>query len=105
MKRNASNSSKISRRTFIAAGAITLGVACATPFVGLPKRRRIPGSIVGGNSSLGHAFRDGKLPPISETTEVNIVIVGGGISGLSAARQLQRRGISDFVLLELESHV
>jgi thioredoxin reductase len=31
------------------------------------------------------------------------VIVGVGIGGLSAARQLQRKDVSDFVLLELES--
>src|ERR1051325_8102838 len=96
----------LSRRAFVASGAIALGVACVAPFIASPqRRRRFPGSMVGGNSPLGHLLRDGKLPPVSETADANIVIVGGGISGLSAARQLQRKGISDFVLLQLESHV
>ena len=33
---------------------------------------------------------------------VPIVIIGGGIAGLSAAWQLDKRGIHDFVLLEME---
>lgn len=98
-----SGSSALSRRTFIVGSTLALGAACATPFLRASKRRKFTGSIVGGNSALGHALRDGKLPPVSGTSEAGIVIVGGGISGLSAARQLQRKGISDFVLLELES--
>jgi len=38
-----------------------------------------------------------------ETADAGIVIVGGGIAGLAAARRLQRRGFTDFQLLELES--
>jgi hypothetical protein len=95
--------SPISRRAFIAASAVTVGVACATPFVLTSHRRRFTGGIVGGNSPLGHALRDGKLPPVSETAETGVVIVGGGIGGLAAARQLQRKGVTDFLLLELES--
>lgn len=84
---------------------MTLGLACATPFLAVKRGRRFTGSIVGGNSTLGHALRDGKLPAISSVREAGIVIVGGGIAGLSAARQLQRKGVSNFVLLELESRV
>ena len=98
-----SGSSALSRRTFLVGSTLALGAACATPFIRSSKRRTFSGSIVGGNSALGHALRDGKLPPVSETAEIGIVVVGGGISGLSAARQLQRNGFSDFVLLELES--
>jgi hypothetical protein len=94
----------ISRRTFLATSAIALGAVCATPFIGAPKRRQFTGSIVGGNSTIGHALRDGTLPPASETAETGIVVVGGGIGGLAAARRLQRKGCPDFVMLELESH-
>ena len=91
------------RRAFIATASITVAAACATPFLRPAGRRRFSGSIVGGNSSLGHALRDGKLPAPSETADAGIVIVGGGIAGLAAARRLQRRGFTDFQLLELES--
>ncbi len=95
----------LSRRVFLATGAITLGIACATPFLPVRgRRRRFKGSIVGGNSTLGHALRDGQLPPPAETAEAGIVIVGGGIAGLAAARRLHRSGFSDFQLLELEAH-
>ena len=94
----------LTRRTFLATGAVTLGLACATPFLGAPsRRRRFTGQILGGNSALGHKLRDGQLPPPSETAEAGITIVGGGIAGLAAARQLQRRGVDNFILLELES--
>ena len=93
---------RLSRRAFLATGALTLSLACATPFIH-PKKRRFTGRIVGGNSSLGHAMRDRQLPPPSESTEANIVIIGGGIAGLAAARRLHRTGCVDFLLLELES--
>jgi hypothetical protein len=93
----------LSRRSFLAAGAFSVGSIMAAPILTLRHARRFTGSVVGGNSSLGHALRDGKLPAISETTETGIVIVGGGIGGLSAARRLQQKGVSDFTLLELES--
>ena len=35
---------------------------------------------------------------------IPIVIVGGGIAGLSAAWRLDKRGFHDFVLLEMEPH-
>ena len=93
----------MSRRAFLPLAAATLGVACATPFLGKQRKRQIPGAILGANSSLGHALRDGRLPAPSQVVDCGIVIVGGGISGLAAARQLKRLGITDFVLLELES--
>ena len=40
--------------------------------------------------------------PLSLPAESKVVIVGGGVSGLSAAWRLLRAGFDDFVLLELE---
>ena len=48
-------------------------------------------------------MRDRQLPPPSESTDTNIVIIGGGIAGLAAARRLRRNGCTDFLLLELEN--
>jgi hypothetical protein len=62
------------------------------------------GSIVGASAAIGHRLRDGFRPqPASDNwQQVRVVIVGGGIAGLSAAWRLQRAGFDDFVLLELE---
>src|SRR5579859_3214465 len=80
----------VSRRIFLTTAALGLGAVCAAPLLAGFRRRHFSGSIVGGNYSLGHALRDGKLPAVSETAETGIVIIGGGISGLSAARRLRQ---------------
>src|ERR1700734_3060364 len=89
----------VSRRTFLTTAGIAVGVACAAPYVRTSKARRFTGGIVGANSALGHALRDEKFPASSETAEAGVVIVGGGIGGLAAARRLQRSSFNDFVLL------
>lgn len=68
--------------------------------------QEVPGEIVGGSSSLGHRLRDATpFPEPTETLTHKIVIVGGGIAGLSAAWKLQKSGIDDFLLFELEKDV
>ena len=67
--------------------------------------RRITGSLVGPSVTRGHALRDGSLPAWPQTLKeerTDCVIVGGGIAGLSAAWTLDRAGVSNFLLLELE---
>jgi glycine/D-amino acid oxidase-like deaminating enzyme len=77
-----------------------------TAFVGLvPKSgRRIAGSLVNESVALGHQLRD-RLPFAKprETIRLPLVIVGGGIAGLSAAWRLHKRGFREFKLLEMES--
>jgi glycine/D-amino acid oxidase-like deaminating enzyme len=103
-----------SRRAFIVAGAIAATAGAATlaarvfgapALLGLtPKgRSRISGGWVNESAAMGHRLRDrSPIAPAVRTRKVPVVIVGGGIAGLSAAWQLERRGFHDFVLLEME---
>jgi glycine/D-amino acid oxidase-like deaminating enzyme len=60
------------------------------------------GSIVGGAHRLGHRVRDGFLPAPGAWRDVTVAVLGGGVSGLTAAWALERGGLRDFVVLELE---
>jgi phytoene dehydrogenase-like protein len=42
------------------------------------------------------------FPPVSQTVKTNVLIIGGGVAGLAAARELKKNKV-DFLLLELES--
>lgn len=95
----------MARRAFLLAG---LGLAAALlTRLGLDRRRprRIEGRILGASAAHGHRLRGGSFPAPSETRRAGIVIVGGGIAGLSAAWRLQKKGFTDFTLLELEGAV
>ncbi|MNK64278.1 protoporphyrinogen oxidase [compost metagenome] len=82
-----------------------LGAALAGPRVFAPRPKGIPGAILGASATLGHRLRTGDLPPPSEELRTGIVIVGGGMAGLSAAWKLKSVGYPDFTLLELEPEV
>jgi glycine/D-amino acid oxidase-like deaminating enzyme len=87
---------KLSRRAFLA-GTAALLTGCGE------RTRTYPGAILGAGSALGHRVRDGGFPAPTSTEDTSVVIVGGGIAGLAAARRLHCSGARDFVLLELES--
>ena len=57
----------------------------------------------GMSLSLGHRLRAGNFPAPSEIRKTGILIVGGGISGLSAAWKLANAAVDDFLVLEMES--
>jgi len=62
----------------------------------------ITGGIAGANHKVGHLLRDGAaIPAPDEYMEREIVIAGAGVSGLSAARWLGRKGHDDILLLEM----
>ena len=89
---------KTTRREFCALGAAALaGMAFRS-------ERPVAGSFVNDSFQLGHLLRDrAPFPAVKQHFRVPLVIVGGGIAGLSAAWRLQKRGFSDFVLLEMNS--
>ena len=64
-----------------------------------------PGTLVHPDVSLGHLLRGGDLfgRPAVRTERVGTAIVGGGVSGLSAAWRLARAGDTDFRVYELET--
>jgi len=100
----------IGRRSFlIRAGLITGGLMLGSCIRKLSGPRagyaHITGKLSGPNAKAGHMLRDKiPIPEPATQTKVKTLIIGGGISGLSAARWLAKQGQSDFKLLELEDH-
>ncbi|MCC6390645.1 MAG: FAD-dependent oxidoreductase [Bryobacterales bacterium] len=83
-----------SRRRFLSAALVGLSQKAS---------RQVEGRIVDDSHLLGHKLRDrAKFPSPKQQVRVPVVIVGGGIAGLSAAWQLQKKRFSDFVILEME---
>jgi hypothetical protein len=83
-------------------------------FLGLPvalaacrSREAAPlpeGEIVGASDAVGHRLRERlSITPSQDRWErAGVVIVGGGVAGLSVAWALLKAGFDDFVLIELE---
>ncbi|KIC65252.1 twin-arginine translocation pathway signal protein [Chryseobacterium taiwanense] len=61
--------------------------------------------ITGTNHILGHQLWAKDFPKPSEEIHTKYLIVGGGISGLSACRFLSQNNESDYLLLEMENHL
>lgn len=81
-----------------------LGVPAALAGCSSRDADRFPdGAIVGPSDGLGHRLRDGLCPVPQHWHTTGVVIVGGGVAGLSAAWRLRRAGFYDFILLELET--
>ena len=89
---------KLGRREFLELGSAAL--------IGLSLKsdRRIEGSFVNDSFHMGHLLRDrAGFPPAKHIDKFPVVIIGGGIAGLSAAWRLRKRGFTDFVLLEMNA--
>src|SRR5262245_53810261 len=91
------------RRDFI---AMLLGTPLALACRNDKPRRLPPGTLVDTGMMRAHAaIRDGTIPTITEWQRQRIVIVGGGIAGLTAAWELRRRGVHGALVLELDDAV
>ena len=92
------------RRRLLAGLAELAGVAALAGCAPKDALDHIAGGFEGVNLERGHALRDGRDAslPISRTRRTRVVIAGGGVAGLAAARALRQRGQDDFVLFELE---
>ncbi|HYL87094.1 MAG TPA: FAD-dependent oxidoreductase [Candidatus Angelobacter sp.] len=89
---------KLGRRKFLGLGSAAL--------VGLSVKseKKIEGGFVNDAFPMGHLLRDrASFPPAKRIEKFPVVIVGGGIAGLSAAWRLHKRGFRDFVLLEMNA--
>lgn len=60
------------------------------------------GELLGASAAAGHRLRAPQAITPEETEEIPILILGGGVSGLSAGWWLRRSGQERFRLLELE---
>lgn len=98
------------RKTFIRLmGAAGAGMFLAPKLVACSTRsKKIPLKIIGASAERGHILRSmGELlqRKIDEVHHVNHIVVGGGVSGLSTVFHLEKIGVSNIVLLELEDKV
>jgi monoamine oxidase len=89
------------RRGFLAGAALPL-LGCENPqdieggFTGIAHER---GHLLRPSTGSGQAAR---WPAPSVVHKTRVVIAGGGVAGLAAARALRLKGMDDFTLLELE---
>lgn len=67
--------------------------------------RKFPeGEIIGASANLGHILRENRRFEVSAGNwqNIKVAIVGAGVAGLTAAWELQKNGVSDVIILELE---
>lgn len=83
--------------TLLAGGLYTAGCSPDRDY------NHIGGALKGASAATGHRLREGLPGTPTDVVRKKVVIAGGGIAGLSAARKLSMAGMQDFVLLELEA--
>ena len=93
----------LSRRELIASFLGT-AVASAACHRGPPPVSALPGALVDHQLELGHLLRGPALPRAPGPPEqVQALIVGAGMAGLSAGWRLRAAGVTDFRVLELDA--
>jgi len=94
---------RLHRRTLLAGAALAPLATLVGCGRGAPPA--FTGGWVGANAALGHRVRERKaagVPAPEFTRRAGAIVVGAGISGLAAARELARAGVDDVQLLDLE---
>ena len=88
------------RRQFLATAAASALAGCQEA------PRTLAGGFTGIDLARGHQLRDllktGQFPAPAVVRRTQVLIAGGGVAGLAAARALRLAGVDDFALLELE---
>ena len=83
------------RRDFLATAAL--------PRLGCGQPHDIAGGFTGINLERGHLLQAARVwPTPALMRRTDVLIAGGGVAGLAAARALRLQGVEDFALLELE---
>ena len=99
----------MNRRNFLlsSAGLLSAFALSLIPGSRRKQQKRIlfSGAIVGPSYDLGHRLLKGDFPKPARERKVPVVIVGAGISGLSAGWKLSKTGFQGFEILELEPEV
>jgi phytoene dehydrogenase-like protein len=91
---------ELSRRQVL---ELLLGAAALPACARTPVARDYPGQLRGASHAVGHRLRErAPLPAPVRTERAQVVIVGGGVAGLSCAWRLQKLGLAEVVVLELE---
>jgi hypothetical protein len=89
----------MNRRRFLAASAVAPALLTGS----CSRQQTISGSIVGGNHAVGHRLRQTRgFPKPARVVQADVIVAGGGVAGLSAARKLRQLGVERVVVLELE---
>ena len=97
---------RLTRRQLLAgtgALAITTGSGCPVQHTLAPAGR---GAVTGNHAEVGHLLRDRTSWPEPNTTHrCKVLVVGGGVAGLSAIWRLRAAGIRDIQLIEMAPQV
>jgi protoporphyrinogen oxidase len=102
----------VKRRTLLQLGPAS-AVAAALPLGACQPQAQTPlqGGWVGAHHARGHRLREATPASLSSLwasatpRKASVLIVGGGVAGLAAARAFAQRGVDDVQVLELESSV
>jgi len=94
---------ELTRRELVAAflGSAVAASACRRE----RPREPVPGALVDRAVDVGHKLRGGPLPRAAEAQPVDVLVVGAGVAGLSAAWRLAAAGVKDVRVVELESEL